>query len=271
MSMLDAPNRLSAEGITLFNLQTAHQLVRAGVRVKHGSSGPRRSELAVIVKRDDENCPTAVYNELVAARLGELLGVPISTGVLAETGGELVFVSLAVSMREAHVSHVTSRLARSIAAKYPWEAAGLFVFDVLIGNWDRLGNVKAVTGRDKDRFLVGFDHANSLLMASSNAYFASTTALREGRPLLHHHVFARHLSIRLMEDWLQRVAKVPTELLCMRCFVGRDVNVVDTLAQDFLAGALELRLPKLRSICYEVLERAGTVIEKGADAGDLRP
>lgn len=127
----------------------------------------------------------------------------------------------------------------------------------MIGNWDRLGNIKAAADSDDVRFLIGFDHANSLLMASSPAYFLSTTALWEGCPVLHHHVFARYLSIPMMEDWLQRIAKVPTSLFGARCFVGRDVNSVDTAAQDYLAVALERRLLKLRSICYEVLERAG--------------
>ncbi|MCR6480425.1 hypothetical protein NU688_30025 [Variovorax sp. ZS18.2.2] len=262
MSMLDSPTRLADDGITLFNLETAHQLVREGHAVKRGSSKSRHSELAVIVKRDDESCPTAVYNELVAARLGELIGVPVPTGVLAEVSGEVVYASLAMSKPDAHVSHVDSRLARVTATKYPWEAAGLFVFDVLIGNWDRLGNVKAVTGPGNIRFLVGFDHANSLLMASSPRYFLSTKALRDGCPVLHHHMFARHLSIPMMEDWLQRIAKVPADLFCMRCFVGRDVNIVDTTAQDYLASALEFRLRMLRSLCHEVLDRACSTIER---------
>lgn len=257
MSMLHAPTRLSADGKTLFNLETAHRLGGSGHVVKRGSSRARHSELAVIVKRDDESCPTAVYNELVAARLGELIGVPVPTGVLSELNGEVVYVSLAMSKPDAYISHVDSRLARVTAAKYPWEAAGLFVFDVLIGNWDRLGNVKAAAGPDDARFIVGFDHANSLLMASSSAYFLSTTALWKGSPVLHQHVFAHYLSIPMMEDWLRRIAEVPTGLFGARCFVGRDVNTVNTTAQDYLAIALERRLLMIRSLCYEVLERAG--------------
>lgn len=128
MSMFHAPTRLSADGKTLFNLETAHRLGRAGHVVKRGSSRARHSELAVIVKRDDESCPTAVYNELVAARIGELIGVPVPTGVLSEADGEVVYVSLAVSLSQGRISHVDSRLARVTATKYPWEAAGLFIF-----------------------------------------------------------------------------------------------------------------------------------------------
>lgn len=47
---------------------------------RRSSTGALSGAVAAVIKLDSAESPTCVYNEFVAARIGELAGVPVASG-----------------------------------------------------------------------------------------------------------------------------------------------------------------------------------------------
>jgi len=229
--------------------------MKVGATMARGATGARRGSVAAVLKFDAPEAPLAVYCEFVAAQIGAHLGVPVAPGVLCASAGAFAFASILMSLPGARLPHVEVRQAKAVAERYPAECAGLLVFDVLIGNWDRYGNVKAALRRPGHPFILGFDHANSLLMAGE-APLQSVGLLAGQDTILSRHLFGPYLRGLQLEPWIAKAQALRVELV-RRCVVGHPVNNADIWMQEALAHALSHRLAHLDELCRMVLQRSG--------------
>jgi hypothetical protein len=120
------------------------QLEEVGV----GATESRRGEVEAIIKQDHNEARGQIYSELVAYRLACLIGVEVACGALVSHDRGLRFASLVIS----DVSNVgrdieTPEDIAAVTARYPRECARIAVFDLWIGNHDRLGNLHANISR----------------------------------------------------------------------------------------------------------------------------
>ncbi|WP_431049679.1 hypothetical protein [Roseateles sp. L2-2] len=212
--------------------------------------------MAAVLKFDSSEAPFAVYCELAAARIGALLGVPVAPGALCELPDSLAFASLLIGQPGARFPHVEGGQAQAVVDRYPAECAGLLVFDVLIGNWDRYGNVKAGLRAHVPGFILGFDHANSLLMAGEEPLQSVGLLAAEGSPILHRHLFGAYLLESTLEPWIAKAQALRADLVRC-CVVGHSVNGAELWMQGAIAYALSHRLGHLRGLCRAVLQGSG--------------
>ncbi len=219
---------------------------RATRPVAEGVTAPLHGSLAAVLKSDGVEVPTCVYNELTASRLGALIELPAALGVLATGDGTTRYASLVASTSAARLPVGTRRLASRIATRYPFEAAGLLVFDSFIGNWDRPGNIKMALGT-KNWFFCAYDHSHALLAAAATPE-ASIEQLRTGSLPGRPHLFAGLARPTDAQVWVSRVQGLPDELLRRACCPGGPVNLVDEPLQLELADALLARRDQLADI-----------------------
>jgi hypothetical protein len=87
------------------------------------------------VAKTNDVAQFTIANEVVAARLGQALGLPIPAGVIAEDGsGKLYYLSLDVS-KTGHT--LPPAHPPDVIASEPFLAAGAVIFDFLVANEDR--------------------------------------------------------------------------------------------------------------------------------------
>jgi hypothetical protein len=118
------------------------------------------AELKGIAKTNDES-PFTIANELICARIGQALGLPVPAGVVAESDAKtLYYLSLDVSYEEAQLPPI---IPADFVREEPWLAAGCVVFDILIANGDRnTGNLARDPNFTPPRVSL-FDHGHALL------------------------------------------------------------------------------------------------------------
>ena len=124
---------------------------------------PVRGTLDVILKQDSDNSPTCVYNEIVALRLAQRLGVPLAMGVPSVGDGGTYFASLTVGGLSINLPNISAKKMAGVAKRYPSDAAALFVFDVWVLNNDRADNLKANLTPAEVHLVAGIDHEQTLL------------------------------------------------------------------------------------------------------------
>jgi len=121
----------------------------------------------------DRPSSVSFYNcEYVACRLAAMVGVPVATGVLVAHDTGLKYASLVLSEIAVHMEDVNENKLDKLLSRYPVECAKIAVFDIWIGNPDRLGNVRANLGRSSGHIVVGIDHGGGLLSCATNQYKA---------------------------------------------------------------------------------------------------
>ena len=104
--------------------------------------------------------PNELFNELVAMRLGQTIGIPIPAGMVVDIQGELFFVSCNVM---ATGDEMPSADFERFVLDDPDMACGVIVFDAWIGNPDRHHkNVWFDYYADPPRTAV-IDHGKALL------------------------------------------------------------------------------------------------------------
>jgi hypothetical protein len=118
------------------------------------------AEIRGIAKTNDESEFT-IANELICARIGQTIGLPVPSGVVAEDAAKRVYyLSLDVSFEGKALPPV---IPAEFAKEEPWLAAGVVVFDVFIANGDRNpGNLSRDPAFTVPRVSV-FDHGHALL------------------------------------------------------------------------------------------------------------
>ncbi len=118
------------------------------------------ADIRGIAKTNDWS-PYTLANEIIAARIGQTLGLPVPAGVIAEDAAKrLYYLSLDVSREQKQLPPV---IAADFAREEPWLSAGCVAFDILIANGDRnVTNLSRDPAFNPPRVSI-FDHGHSLL------------------------------------------------------------------------------------------------------------
>lgn len=237
-------------------MQPPTYLVRRILR-KTGSGATVSSycTLDAILKFDCDETPHGVYNELVALKLGQMLGVPVASGVLTNTMDGQTFASLQLGSPGMILPDVQESHLPLVAHNYPSEAAALLAFDVLIGNLDRNTNLKAAVSSPHLRIFAGFDHGVALLGVEEDVT-ESLSRLESGELLLILHPFFGLVSKNDIEFWGQRISKLSKEQIDECCNFGKAFRGVSLATQQQLAHVLLKRagqLPRILSENHQII------------------
>ncbi len=229
-------------------MQPPTYLVRRILR-KTGSGATASSHctLDAILKFDCDETPCGVYNEIVALRLGQVLNVPVASGVLTNTMDGQTFASLQVGSPGLTLPDVLESQLPLVAATYPREAAALVAFDVLIGNIDRNNNLKAAVSSPHLRTFAAFDHGVSLLGVEDDPE-RSLARLESEDLLLIFHPFFGLVSKSAVDGTVQRIARLTKDQIEECCVFGKAFRGVSLARQLHLASALQQRAGKLSAI-----------------------
>lgn len=173
-----------------------------------GASDTRVVHLKAFAKLNTATTPFVVANEYVASRLGLRLGLPLPPGTLIEpeqASGPPAWVTVAFSKDEPPPVDPVEVVQRA-----PDLAAGVAVFDLLIGNFDRHAGNLRLSGQRLDVF----DHSHALFGVDGDPV-ANLQTLREqfalDGPTLwgvqwNRHCLIDHLTdVGSMQDWVSDV------------------------------------------------------------------
>lgn len=222
-----------------------------------GITNARRGSVEAIVKEDTHEAPAQVYCEHVARSLAALIGVPAAVGVLVAHDHGLKYASLALAQYCMSLPDIaTERQVERLLSRYPIECAGVFVFDLWIGNADRLGNVKAGLGKNADRIFCAIDHGGALLNCRG-AKEDSMEALRSNADWPRSHPFAAGVDPVDCDAMVGRIRRIDAELIHGACVVGETAGSAFVEDQEGLAEALIERRNMLPAIVARVLKEAG--------------
>ncbi len=213
------------------------------------------AEIRGVAKTNDHS-PYTIANEVIAARLGQCLGLPVPAGVVAEHSGRLFYLSLDVSKEGKALPPI---IARDFAAAEPKLAAAVVIFDIWIANSDRhTGNISHDSAFSPPRPAF-FDHGHALLGSSEpkglNRLKAAEGELGcTGKAPLNGN---RHALLDLvsnaadLHDWIARVNELPDFMIADACSNARELGLLpDDQTREALQGWLQERkthLPQLIS------------------------
>ncbi len=212
---------------------------------------PVRGTLDVVLKQDSDNSPCCVYNETVALRLAQRLGVPLAMGVPSVGDGGMYFASLIVGGLSINLPNIAAKKMGQVAERYPSDAAAIFIFDVWVLNDDRENNLKANLTSSPLHLIAAIDHEQALLgrygdMAKSlNALEALEAPTR--------HPLREHVNQQQIERWVARVQSMKNSEIDEAIVLGYSVGGVHQRCQLHLAKAMKARRDSLPELVRKAL------------------
>lgn len=183
------------------------------------------------VAKTNAHSPYTIANEVIAARLGHCLGLPVPAGVVAEHASTLFYLSLDVSKEGKALPPI---VPSDFVAGEPWLAAGAVVFDIWIANTDRhAGNISYDPAFSPPRAAF-FDHGHALLgTGDPQGLDRLTAAVGElgctGKPPLRGN---RHALLDLLataadvRDWVDRIGQLPDFVIDDACNNARELGLL---------------------------------------------
>jgi hypothetical protein len=208
-------------------------------KTEEGITSPSYATLSAVVKSDGEEVPTCVYNEFVANRLAQLIGIPVASGVLANSSDskkQVGFASLVGFLGGERLPKFRASSAQKAIDMYPSLCAAVLVFDEFIGNWDRTENLKISTASHRS-FFYAFDHSHSL-MALEDSVDDSIESLANLRAVSSKHVFAKNLQQEDVRYWIDKLCSFPDKAIEERCIAHGALSEVTQEQELKLARAL---------------------------------
>lgn len=208
------------------------------------------AEIRGVAKTNDASQYT-IANELICARIGQTLGLPIPSGVVAaDASKRLYYLSLDVSFEGKALPPV---IAAEFVEEEPRIAAGVVVFDVLVANGDRNpGNLSRDPAFTNPRVSV-FDHGHALLGTSGPTGLDRLEAARNVLGCSIHNttvavnnsvLLDQPLDARLLEEWVQRARMLPDyvfEDICREVAAMPNLNVWNETADEIIKWLIERR------------------------------
>lgn len=204
------------------------------------------AEVRGLAKANDV-APFTIANEIAAARLGQVLGLPIPAGIIAEdSSGKLYYLSLDVSKTGHQLPPVHPP---DLIASEPFLAAGAVVFDFFIANEDRhAGNLSLDPAFVPPRLSL-FDHGHALLGAAAIQGELRLDATRNipgclGTPSGNRHALLDHItSASDIQAWVDRVEQLPDYVIADACsaVAVADLNVPRDLSRKMEVWLCERR------------------------------
>ncbi len=218
---------------------------------KNGPSGitaPKFCTMNAILKSDNDTVALhCVYNEKTASNLAQTLHIPNADGVLTDAVGKLAYASLEIANPKIPLPNLRPSWFKMAAEKYPEQASALVAFDILIGNADRCGNLKASLFTPSENIFVAFDHSHALYYPWATQ-IDSIAALKSVELIVEEHPFYGCISRDTLWRWCKRIADTPDYLIKECCEFGKPINTVDMRSQEKMAWALIYRKNHLLEI-----------------------
>lgn len=228
---------------------TFYRITKLGKKASSGSmTDPVRGTLDVILKQDSDNSPACVYNELVALRLGQRLGLPLAMGVPSVGDGGTYFASLVVGGLSINLPDITAKQMPKVAARYPLEAAGIFVFDVWVLNNDRVDNLKANLSVSNIQLIAGIDHEQTLLGITGNIDTSLDALNNLSVPISH--PFKSLLVQNHIDYWVSEVANLSDDAIDAAAVLGLSIGGIHHRMQQKLASALKARRDSIAELIF---------------------
>lgn len=217
------------------------------------------AEIRGVAKTNDESEFT-IANELICARIGQTIGLPVPSGVVAEDAAKRVYyLSLDVSFEGKALPPV---IPAEFANEEPWLAAGVVVFDVLIANGDRnRGNLSRDPAFTIPRVSV-FDHGHALLGTGDPDGLDRLEAAKDvlgcaidetGVAVNNSVLLDQPLDATNLEQWVGRIRQVPDyvfEDICREVAAMPNLNIWNDTA-DQIVGWLIERRSKLDQLIWD--------------------
>jgi hypothetical protein len=230
-----------------------YRLTQLAAPTRGGVNQSIDAEIRGIAKTNDISEYT-IANEIVAARLGQALGLPIPAGVVAEdSSAKLYYFSLDVSKTGHSLPPIHPP---DLLAQDPFHAAGCVIFDIYIANEDRhAGNLSLDPAFSPPRLSL-FDHGHSLLGPNSGQastrlpqVAASPGCLGPPNEPGNRQAILDHLTSAVdIDRWIARVEQLPDYVLEDACSqLSAELNVTAQL-RDELEVWLKARKTSLRGI-----------------------
>ena len=246
-----------------------YRLSRRLGTMDEGATEAQLGEVQAIIKQDHAAARVQVYSELVAHRLAALVGVDVATGALVahDTGLKYASLRLANIAAGATVIETEEQFERA-SRRYASQCARIAVFDLWIGNEDRVCNLMASIGPDTEYLIVAFDHGRTLLGCVDGVRQAleylknpKNPKLPESHPKLpksHRKLPKLHPMSGLLnrahcELMVERIQNINDDLIYELCDLGDTCGSVMPVEQAALCDALVKRQAFLPDIVERVL------------------
>jgi hypothetical protein len=183
------------------------------------------------VAKTNAHSPYTIANEVISARLGQCLGLPVPAGVVAEHSGRLFYLSLDVSKEGRTLPPI---IAADFVTAEPWLAAGTVVFDIWIANSDRhTSNISHDPAFSPPRPAF-FDHGHALLGTNDPKGLDRLTVAEgelgcTGSPPLGGN---RHALLDLLSNaadlyaWVTRVSQLPDFVIGDACSNAHELGLL---------------------------------------------
>jgi hypothetical protein len=231
-------------------MASIYRITELGNAHRGGMNAAVDAEIRGIAKTNDESEFT-IANELICARIGQTIGLPIPSGVVAEDASKrLYYLSLDVSFEGKALPPV---IPAEFANEEPWLAAGVVVFDIFIANGDRnRGNLSRDPAFTIPRVAV-FDHGHALLGTS---YPRGLERLEAARNVLGCSIDETSVAVNnsvlldqpleapTLEEWVGRIQALPDYVLqdaCREVASMPNLNVWTDTADQIVAWLIERR------------------------------
>lgn len=237
-------------GFLTYKLNLRRQRIDADLT----STGACYGDVEAVIKQDSPEAPAQVYCEYVAARLAALVGIDAAAGVLVPHSRGLMYASLTISQLANPLVKVDASNLDDFKAYHPVEAARLAVFDLWIGNADRVGNVLASMGLSTEDVVAGIDNGSSLLNTEETKEQSLRLLWDAGQPDFH--LFGIGHKWAYCEDILSRIEGLPDFAIDTACVLGDTVGSVMLPEQAEVAEVLKWRKSsgRLRKLVKGVLK-----------------
>lgn len=225
-----------------------YRLTKLETSLRGGVNQAIDAEIRGVAKTNDLS-PYTIANEVIAARLGQCLGLPVPAGVVAEHSGRLFYLSLDVSKEGKALPPI---IPTDFAAAESGLAAAAVVFDIWIANSDRhAGNISYDSAFSPSRPAF-FDHGHALLGSSEPKGLDRLKAAEgdlgcTGKAPLNGN---RHALLDLVSSsaelrhWIGRIAELPDFAIADACSNARQLGL---LADDRTREELQRWLQQRRS------------------------
>jgi hypothetical protein len=220
-----------------------YRLTRLDASHRNGINQAIDAEVRGIAKTNDLS-PYTIANEVVAARLGQALGLPVPTGVVAEHSGRLFYLSLDVSKEGKALPPI---IPPDFVAAQPKLAAGCVVFDIWIANYDRhAANVSHDPAFNPPRPSF-FDHGHALLGSTAPFGKDRLDAMRDElgctQPAGNRQVMIDLISDAAeLQAWVRRAGLIPDFMIEDVCADARALGLLpDDVTRDALTRWLQAR------------------------------
>ena len=157
-----------------------------------------------VAKTNSAREPNIVAAELIAARLGQAILLPIPPAFIVDRDGEPWFTSLDFNLAGEALPPVNGGAA---VDRFPDICAGIVVFDAWIMNEDRhCRNLACHTASGR---LQVFDHSRALMPHRDQREFAANNG--DNLAIGSNHCLAAHLVDELgFTEWIRRIQEIPT-------------------------------------------------------------